>query len=537
MTAVPADLWAQVEQWLADDPDPVTRATLSALLADGDVAALLSAFGGALQFGTAGLRGRIGPGPNRMNVVTVRRLAAGLAEVLGTGTVVIGYDARHGSQRFACEAAGVLAGAGLRSLLLPRPLPTPVLAFAVRHLGCAAGIMVTASHNPASDNGLKVYLDDGIQIVPPVDERIAAAMAAVRRACDLPLAEPTEILGDDLVTAYLAAAGEVLRPGPRDLAIVTTALHGVGGDLLHRAFAAAGFPAPATVAEQFVPDPDFPTVRFPNPEEPGAIDRALALAEQQRADAVIAVDPDADRCAVAIAADQGYRRLTGDELGTLLGWWILHREGPDVSGRFATTIVSSRLLAKIAASAGVDCEETLTGFKWLARVPDLRYAYEEALGYCVAPWAVSDKDGVTAALLACEMLASLKAGGRTPQDALGELARRHGLHATRQWSLRTDDAAAFHAAVQRLRNQPATALGGSPVVAVTDFALGTAGLPATDAVRWNCADGSRVVVRPSGTEPKLKCYFEVIEEPAAASRAREHLDHLQQDVMALIAAR
>ena len=534
MTTVPDDLRHQVERWLADDPDPKSRAALSTWLADGQVAELRSAFAAALQFGTAGLRGRIGPGPNRMNTVMVRRLAAGLAAVLGTGTVVIGYDARHGSHTFAHQAAGVLAGAGLQSLLLPRPLPTPVLAFAVRHLGCAAGIMVTASHNPATDNGLKLYLADGIQIVPPADQRIAAAMAAVQRVRDLSIDEPTAVLDDDIVTAYLAIAGELLPPGPRELAIATTALHGVGGDLLHQALATAGFPTPATVVEQFAPDPDFPTVRFPNPEEPGALDRALALAGQRGADAAIAIDPDADRCAVAIPSEQGHRALTGDELGALLGWWILQREGSDLSGCFATSIVSSRLLAKIAAAAGVPCVETLTGFKWLARVPDLRYAYEEALGYCVAPWAVRDKDGITAALLAAEMLAALKAEGRSPQDVLDDLAMRHGLHVTRQWSVRARDAGAFSAALQRLRSQPPTELAGSPVVAVTDFAEGTAGLPATDALRWLCADGSRVVVRPSGTEPKLKCYLEVIEEAGATPRARDRLDRLEAELAALI---
>lgn len=537
MTVIPPQLRSRAQRWLADDPDPATRAELADLLAAAEADELADAFAGPLVFGTAGLRGRLGPGPNRMNRAVVRRAAAGIAQFLGPARVVIGYDARHQSGEFARDAAAVLAGAGLQPLLLPGPLPTPVLAFAVRHLDCAAGLMVTASHNPAQDNGLKVYLADGIQIVPPADQQIAAAIAAVTSVRDLPLGGAGQVLGDEVVDAYLRAATAVVEPGPRDLAVVTTALHGVGGAVLHRALTQAGFPAPTPVAEQSAPDPDFPTLAFPNPEEPGALDLALALAQQCRCDAVVAVDPDADRCAVALPLAAGYRALTGDQLGALLGWWIIERDrraGRPTAGVFASSLVSSRLLAKIAGAAGVPHVETLTGFKWIARVPGLRYGYEEALGYCVAPWAVRDKDGITAALLACEMLAVLRAEGHSAWQVLDDLARSHGLHATGQWSVRASDTTVFTEVLRRLRAEPAALLAGSQVIEVTDFAAGIGGLPPTDALRWACADGSRVVIRPSGTEPKLKCYLEVIEsaDRGAPVRARERLSALQAAVAA-----
>ncbi|MGD9483477.1 phospho-sugar mutase [Streptomyces sp. TRM70308] len=554
MTApAPDALVAQARAWLAEDPDPDTRAELAALLDAGDTAELADRFSGTLQFGTAGLRGELGAGPMRMNRAVVIRAAAGLAAYLrerggpsgGAGLVVVGYDARHKSEAFARDTAAVLVGAGLRAALLPRPLPTPVLAFAIRHLGAAAGVMVTASHNPPRDNGYKVYLGDGSQIVPPADTGIAAAIAAVGALADVPRADGGwQVLGEDAVEAYLARSGAVLdADGPRGVRVVHTALHGVGGETVRAAFVRAGFPEPVPVPEQAEPDADFPTVAFPNPEEPGAMDLAFATARAQSPapDLVIANDPDADRCAVAVPApesDSGWRMLHGDEVGALLA---VHLVRKGVRGTFAESIVSSTLLARIADAAGVPHAETLTGFKWIARVPDLAYGYEEALGYCVDPDGVRDKDGVTAALAVAELAAGLKESGRTPADLLDELALAHGLHATGQLSVRVTELSTIADAMARLRAQPPATLAGLTVTAADDLADGSADLPATDGLRYRLtgACDARVIVRPSGTEPKLKCYLEAVVPvasaaglPAARARAAEVLDALRADIAA-----
>ncbi len=548
MSAVDPHLLRRARRWQAEDPDQQSAAELGALIAAataGDASAaaeLADAFAGLLQFGTAGVRGRLGPGPNRMNRAVVSRVAAGLAAHIGVGRVVIGFDGRHHSDAFARQAARVLAGAGLEVLLLPRPLPTPVLAFAVLDRHCCAGVMVTASHNPAQDNGMKVYLADGRQIIPPHDAEIAEAMATVGV---VPLSEEYAVLDEAVVDAYIAGAAAVAGPGTREIRLVSTAMHGVGHATLERVLTVAGFHPPIPVAEQRDPNPDFPSVDFPNPEEPGAVDLALATAHAHDADAVIALDPDADRCAVAVRDAHGLRLLTGDELGCLLGWWIIERDrraGRRTTGAFATTIVSSRLLARIAADAGLEHAETLTGFKWIARVPRLRFGYEEAIGYCVAPWLVRDKDGITAAVLAAELLASLRAEHRTARQVLDGMARRYGLHATRAWSLRVAETAQLQAAMDRVRTRPPTALGGSPVSSVTDFATEGSGLPTTDAIRFLTADDSRVVVRPSGTEPKLKAYVEVIAEAGgdlaqARAEAEDRLTRLASDITDTIAAR
>ncbi len=535
-----ADLLARARAWLAEDPDPDTRQELAGLLSAAearDVVALddlRDRFSRGLEFGTAGLRGELGAGPNRMNRVVVIRAAAGFAAYLrerGGDMVVIGYDARRKSDRFALDTASVLTGAGIRALLLPRPLPTPVLAFAVRHLRCAGGVMVTASHNPPQDNGYKVYLGDGSQIVPPADTEIAAAIAAVGPLAEVPLHDGGEVLCDDLVEAYVARAARVAKPGgPRDVRVVYTPLHGVGRDLVVPAFARAGFPAPDVVPEQAEPDPHFPTVPFPNPEEAGALDLALARADQVDADLVVANDPDADRLAVAVDG----RRLTGDELGALLATWLLSR---GVLGSFATTIVSSSLLGRVAAAAGTPYAETLTGFKWLTKVPHLAFAYEEALGYCVDPEGVRDKDGISAAVLVTEMAAALRPEGLTLLDALDDLARLFGVHATDQLSVRVTEMRAITDAMTKLRASPPAELGGLRVEAVDDFAAGHAGLPPTDAVRYRLERGARVVVRPSGTEPKLKCYLEVVEPVtddvgSARARAAERLTAVRRDIAA-----
>lgn len=523
------ELTARAQAWAAEDPDPQTRAELLALLDEGDVQELADRFAGTLEFGTAGLRGALGAGPTRMNRSVVIRAAAGLAAYLrrnGGTAAVIGYDARHKSYDFARDTAAVMTGAGLRAYLLPRPLPTPVLAYAIRRLGADAGVMVTASHNPPQDNGYKVYLGDGSQIVPPADAQIAADIAAVGPLATVPQPQDGwEVLGEDVLDAYLDRAAGVLAPGgARDLSTVYTPLHGVGLDTLTAAFARAGFPAPLTVAEQAAPDPDFPTVAFPNPEEPGAMDLAFKTARDASPDLVIANDPDADRCAVAVpdpAADTGWRMLRGDELGALLAAHLVRR-GAAVPGRdvFAASIVSSSLLSKIAAAAGLGYEDTLTGFKWIARVPGLRYGYEEALGYCVDPAGVRDKDGITAALLIAEMAADLRSRGRTPADVLDELAVEHGLHATDQLSVRVEDLSLIADAMARLRSRPPARLAGLEVVSAEDLLDGAGGLPPTDGLRYRLAgegvDSARVVVRPSGTEPKIKCYLEVVVPAVAA---------------------
>jgi phosphomannomutase len=533
-------LYAAVRAWHDDDPDPTTRGELATVLAaaeGGSAAAiddLRDRFSGMLEFGTAGLRGALGAGPNRMNRCVVIRAAAGLTAYLkkeaGAGLtplVVIGFDARYNSDIFARDTAAVVVAAGGRALVLPEPLPTPVLAFAVRHLGADAGVMVTASHNPPQDNGYKVYLGDGSQIVPPADAQIAAHIAAVASVADVPLArEGWETLDRTIVDDYLSSVVRVVDPAsPRDLFVVHTSLHGVGHTTVNAAFTLAGFPEPRAVDEQANPDPDFPTVPFPNPEEHGAIDLALDRARLAGCDLVIANDPDADRCAAAVVdpAVGDWRMLRGDEVGSLLGAHIASR-GVTPSDVFACSIVSSRMLSSIAAAAGIRHEETLTGFKWISRVPGLRYGYEEALGYCVAPQSVRDKDGVSAALLLAELAATLKAEGRTLLDLLDDLAVAHGVHATDSFSVRVSDLSQIGTLMARLREAPPRTIAGVAVERLDDLSLGEGGLPPTDGLRWYTADGSRVIVRPSGTEPKVKIYLEAIEPVAdrpalAAARA------------------
>ncbi|MGW0768378.1 phospho-sugar mutase [Streptomyces sp. NPDC002676] len=536
------DLIARAEAWLAEDPDQETRDELAKLIEAGDVTELSARFSGTLQFGTAGLRGELGAGPMRMNRSVVIRAAAGLAAYLkknghGNGVVVIGYDARHKSADFARDTAAVMTGAGLRAAVLPRPLPTPVLAFAIRHLGAVAGVEVTASHNPPRDNGYKVYLGDGSQIVPPADAEIAAEIDAIASLHDVPRPERCwETLDDTVLEAYLARTDAVLSAGsPRTARTVYTAMHGVGKDVLLAAFARAGFPEPVLVAEQADPDPDFPTVAFPNPEEPGAMDLAFAQARATDPDLVIANDPDADRCAVAVKDGGEWRMLRGDEVGALLAAHLVRR---GAQGTFAESIVSSSLLGRIAEKAGLPYEETLTGFKWIARVEGLRYGYEEALGYCVDPEGVRDKDGITAALLITELASVLKEEGRTLLDLLDDLAVEHGLHATDQLSVRVQDLSLIADAMRRLREQPPTELAGLAITKAEDLTQGTDRLPPTDGLRYTL-DGARVIVRPSGTEPKLKCYLEVVVPvaehaglPAARVRASELLTAIKRDLSA-----
>jgi phosphomannomutase len=510
------DLLTRARAWAAEDPDPQTKAELeqaiAALEAGGDGADLADRFAGALEFGTAGLRGALGAGSNRMNRVVVTRTAAGLAAYLNDtghrgGSVVIGYDARHNSDIFARDTAEVMTGAGLKALVMPRPLPTPLLAFAIRELGCAAGVMVTASHNPPQDNGYKVYLGDGSQIVPPSDVKIAARIAAVGPLSDVPRGNTGTVVGEEIIDRYLDRVADLAGDGPRDLTIVYTPLHGVGGNTVIQVLETAGFSAPHVVEQQEQPDPEFPTVAFPNPEEPGAMDLAMALAAARNADIVVANDPDADRCAVAVPGPHGWRMLLGDEVGALLGHHLLSLGR---TGTYANSIVSSSLLGKMASAAGQPHEETLTGFKWISRAPGLAFGYEEALGYCVDPDHVKDKDGVSALLLVCEMAAAAKAEGRSLNDLLDDIAAEHGLHATDQLSARFDDLSEIPATMQRLRETPPPSLGGLAVERIDDLSLGSETLPPTDGLRFALAGGARVIVRPSGTEPKVKCYLEVV---------------------------
>ncbi|MGZ8744936.1 MAG: phospho-sugar mutase [Nocardioides sp.] len=543
-TADVASLLERAREWAAEDPDAATRAELDAIVADvadgGDPTDLADRFDGTLEFGTAGLRGALGAGPNRMNRVVVVRAAAGLAAYLRDqgvprdSSVVIGYDARHNSEVFARDTAEVMTGAGFKALVLPRPLPTPLLAYAIREFGCVAGVMVTASHNPPQDNGYKVYLGDGSQIVPPADEEIAARITAVGRLADVPRGSSGRVLDDSIVDRYLDTVAELAADGPRDLDIVYTPLHGVGGTSVVQVLETAGFSAPRVVEQQEMPDPEFPTVSFPNPEEPGAMDLAIALAEKSGADLVVANDPDADRCAAAVPGPHGWRMLRGDEVGALLASHLL-RSGKQ--GVYATSIVSSSLLGRMAAAAGQPYAETLTGFKWIGRVDGLAFGYEEALGYCVDPEHVRDKDGVSALLLLCELAAQAKADGRTLDDLLDDIATEHGLHATDQVSVRVTDLAEIPRAMDRLRTSPPVSLGGLAVEHVDDLALGSPELPPTEGLRYRLAEGGRVIVRPSGTEPKIKCYLEVVvhvhpDDGVAAARisAVGRLDALGRDI-------
>jgi len=523
--ALSDDLARAIAGWTEQDPDPQTRLQLDDLLVaanSGDaraMAELVDAFSSRLQFGTAGLRGALGPGPNRMNRVVVGQTTAGLASYLldhglAGGKVIIGFDARYNSDVFARDTAEIMSGAGFQTLITPEPLPTPVVAFGIRHLGCVTGVVITASHNPPQDNGYKVFLGDGSQIVPPTDVDISSRIEEVAKHSldDVPRSQSYAVLGEELVAAYLDRVTSLVPPDtPRELRWVYTPLHGVGGPLVERAVDACRFPAASVVAEQANPDPRFPTVPFPNPEEPGAIDLALARARQISADLVIANDPDADRCAVAAVVDGEWRMLRGDELGVLLGEDALRR---GVLGTYACSIVSSSLLSVIATAYGQPFVYTLTGFKWIARAPGLAYGYEEAIGYCVDPEAVRDKDGISALVRVLTLVAGLKAEGRSITDRLDEIARRYGVYETDQLSVRVQDPKIITAAMARLRAQPPGMLAGQPT-SVVDLAHGGADLPPTDAVLIS-GQTVRVVVRPSGTEPKLKCYLEA-HLPAAHS--------------------
>ena len=533
-------LVGEVQAWITDDPDPSTASQLQQWLDTNNEAELRASFNGFLQFGTAGLRGPIRPGPSGMNRAVVGRTAAGIVAYMkerNLTSVIIGRDARHGSEDYTFETAEIMSGAGMKVFVLPRPLPTPVLAFATNELGCDVGIMVTASHNPPQDNGYKVYLGgtvDGIkyrgsQIVSPTDVSIAHKIAAITSLREQPRGKEWTVLGEEIIEKYIDRTA-ALATKPGSLRIVYTAMHGVGTETLQRVFQKAGFASPILVEAQAAPDPDFPTVAFPNPEEPGAIDLALETARSFDADLVIANDPDADRCAAAVKDPvTGWRMLRGDELGAILGESIARKT---TTGIFANSIVSSSILKKIAKHYNLEFKETLTGFKWLAKIKGLTFGYEEALGYAVDAKTVNDKDGISAAITLAQIATDLAADGKTLLDLLDEIWARHGFHATEQISIRLSDLSKVGVILGGLRNNPPQNIAGRVVASIDDLAAPTDGLPPTDGLRIWLDGGVRIIIRPSGTEAKMKCYIEVIEKDSKT--AQVVLDQLRPPLKELL---
>ena len=533
-------LVGEVQAWIADDPDPITASQLQQWLDTNNEAELRISFNGFLQFGTAGLRGPIRPGPSGMNRAVVGRTAAGLVAYMkerNLTSVVIGRDARYGSEDYTFETAEIMSGAGMKVFVLPRPLPTPVLAFATNELGCDVGIMVTASHNPPQDNGYKVYLGgtvDGIeyrgsQIVSPTDVSIAQKIDAITSLKEQSRGKEWTVLGEEIIQKYIDRTAS-LATKPGSLRIVYTAMHGVGTETLQQVFHKAGFLSPILVEAQAAPDPDFPTVAFPNPEEPGAIDLALETAKSFDADLVIANDPDADRCAAAVNDPAtGWRMLKGDELGAIFGESIARKTQ---AGIFANSIVSSSILKKIAAHYKIEFTETLTGFKWLAKIKNLTFGYEEALGYSVDAKTVNDKDGISAAITLAQIATDLASDGKTLLDLLDEIWSRHGFHATEQISIRLSDLSKVGVILGGLRSNPPQNIAGRAVTSIDDLAAPTDGLPPTDGLRIWLDGGVRIIIRPSGTEAKMKCYIEVIEKDSKT--AQVVLDQLRPPLKELL---
>lgn len=537
----------EVRTWISEDPDPKTRELLQHYLDEENEKELRSCFSGFLEFGTAGLRGPLGPGPSRMNRAVVSKTALGLSLYMKKNaltSIVIGRDARYGSEDFTRDTAEIMSGAGFVVYVLPRPLPTPVLAYAVRKLGCDVGVMVTASHNPPQDNGYKVYLGgsvkgvryEGSQIISPADAEISHEIATSPSLNSIVRSTSWSVLKEDVIDSYIEATSK-LAPDPYPLKIVYSAMHGVGTETVVKVFARAGFKPLHLVTAQAEPDPDFPTVAFPNPEEPGAIDMSLALARDVGADLVIANDPDADRCAAAVNdPTRGWRMLRGDEVGALLGEYLA-KTAPTKSGVLANSIVSSSILKKIAQHYSLPFTETLTGFKYLAKVENLRFGYEEALGYAVDANSVNDKDGVSAALVLAQLASDLAREGRTLCDLLDEIWLRHGFHGTLQISVRTPSLADIQSILSRFRDSTPTEIAGMKVERFDDLEKPNDGLPPTNGVRFFLEDGVRVIVRPSGTEPKVKCYIEVITNGPildATSRAELKLKELESALRKLM---
>ena len=542
-----SSLTETAKAWLAQDPDPETRAELEALLADGNEDELAKRFGSRLEFGTAGLRGELGAGPNRMNRVLVSQAAVGLARFLlereANPSIVIGFDARKNSTTFARDSAELMAGLGVRVWLFDASCPTPVLAFAAKRLEASAGVMVTASHNPANDNGYKVYLggsNGGSQIVPPQDAEIATHIqaAAQQSLTDFARGHDFETVPSEVWQAYVKTTARLLSQSSasnNECKIVYTPMHGVGLPTALAVFESAGMTRPEIVAEQAEPDPSFPTVAFPNPEEAGAMDLSFALARKVDADLVLANDPDADRLAVGIpdaTAPDRFRRLTGDEVGLILGDWAAERATKDArTGSLACSIVSSSALAKVAAAYGLDFKATLTGFKWISKVPELIFGYEEALGYCLDPEHTPDKDGISAAIVVASIANELAAKGSSLAEHLTNLQRKHGFFATGQISIRVSDLSEIGRMMTALRSAPPATIDGVAAT-LSDLALGSADLPPTDGLLFNLADRRRVIVRPSGTEPKLKCYLQAeADSQDVAQAALRNLDAAMRALM------
>ena len=549
MDFVELELAAQA--WMAQDPDPKTVAQLQTLLksalTDSDaLAELQDSFRGPLEFGTAGLRGKLGAGPNRMNRITVQQTAAGLANYLIANNeigkpVVIGFDARHNSDVFARDTALIFAGAGLTPMLFASYVPTPVLAYAIRELRACAGVMVTASHNPAQDNGYKVYLGDGRQIVSPADSLISSQIRLIDDLSVIVRSEEILEAPIDLVHSYVTRTSQLILNGPtteairKNIKVVYTAMHGVGYGVTSEVIAKSGFNPLNVVIEQRDPDPDFSTAPFPNPEEPGALDLAIVLAQEVFADVLLANDPDADRLAVALIDQTGsWKSLHGDQVGMLLAWWIIERAermGKKANGTVASSIVSSMMLEQLAHARGLGYENTLTGFKWVSRVPNLIYGYEEALGYCVDPIAVGDKDGISAAAMMLELISALKAVGRTCWDILDELAKEFGQHLTDQVSVRVSDLAQVDRVLSSLRQTPPATMGGLELSETIDLEKSDSGLPPTNGIIFYFGKRdqelfARVIVRPSGTEPKIKCYLEVVSRNPDKAIARTEANRI-----------
>jgi len=512
------ELLAEVNAWIEDDPDPKTAAELTRLVSLEDELTLRKYFSGFLQFGTAGLRGPLGPGPSSMNQAVVGRTAAGLVQYMkkrALTSVVIGRDARHGSDVFEKISAEIFSGAGIAVHVLPRPLPTPVLAFAVNELGVDVGIMVTASHNPGSDNGYKVYLGgnvDGVtyrgsQIISPADLEISAEIKKISSLKSVKRAQSWDVLNEEIVEKYVERTN-ILAPRPGDLKIVYTAMHGVGTKTLQRVFHRAGFPSLILVQAQSQPDPDFPTLPFPNPEEAGALDLAIETAKTFDADLLIANDPDADRCSIAIKDhDSSWRALRGDEIGAILGEVIARNSS---AGTLANSIVSSSILSKIAKNFDLGFQETLTGFKYIAKIPNLLFGYEEAIGFCVDARTVNDKDGISAALYLAQIATDLRAQGKTLLELLDEIWEKYSFHATEQISIRVTDISHISTVMANLRSNPESQIAGFQVLTFEDLNKPQNGLPPTDGLRFTLEENIRIIIRPSGTEPKIKCYVEVV---------------------------
>lgn len=523
---ISADLIQEVTEWIKHDPDPKTAKQLQQWLDQNNLEKLTAAFNGFLQFGTAGLRGPIGPGPSCMNRAVVSRAAAGIAAFMkkhNLQSVVIGRDARHGSAEFAKDSAEILAGAGFKTYVLPRELPTPVLAFAVNKLKADVGIMVTASHNPAIDNGYKVYLGGvvsgvnyhGSQIISPIDSEISEFISKA----DLKPNRITsyETVAESVITDYIKSVAAICQT-PNQLKIVYTALHGVGAETFLKVFNAAGFSNLIVVKEQEKPDPDFPTTPFPNPEEIGAIDLAIEYAKRESADLVIANDPDADRCAIAINdPDHGWRMLRGDEVGAIVGKYLIERDRIN-NGAYANSLVSSSLLSKMAKKAGIEFHETLTGFKWISKIPNLTFGYEEALGYCVDAKSVNDKDGISVGLLIAQIAGELRDGGVSLADYLNLIGDEYGFHKTDQISIRVTDLSIIQSLLNKVAANPPASLAGSALISAEDLSKSKS--MATPGIRCYYNDGIRIIIRPSGTEPKLKCYIEVVSNSKSDAQLR-----------------